>query len=135
MFDWDDSELLATFGKDSVVESVLDNEYEVGQVFQVRYLEDDLDYEAVIVDVIGPNKFLVRFFGYDNQRIVSASDLKPSAGLLARKRQEIQSEICTSSLSNFIISYYPVTSNNEFIKFQIRFFISNSENKRGQHIR
>ncbi|KAI9562349.1 hypothetical protein GHT06_013314 [Daphnia sinensis] len=64
----------------------------VGENVRAVYSEDGLEYEAIILKIDKKNSScLIRFLGYENEEIVYLRDLKPSAGIVARKKQAIAS--------------------------------------------
>ncbi|KAK4003057.1 hypothetical protein OUZ56_004843 [Daphnia magna] len=64
----------------------------IGEDVRAVYSEDGLEYEAIIKKIDKKNSScLISFLGYGNDEIVFLRDLKPTAGVTARKKQVIAS--------------------------------------------
>lgn len=86
-------------GKGSVTETSDDDEdseqkgsettktYKLGHHVRATYDVDGVDYEAKIIQVHDNGSCHIEFIGYGNEQIVAMSDLLPSWGRKARKRQ------------------------------------------------
>ena len=80
----------SSFSKPSQSKSIKsENNWKKGDFCRALFSEDNLDYEAIILDVnLEENTCLVKYLGYDNQESQSLNQLKSSKGQKARKLQK-----------------------------------------------
>uniref|UniRef100_A0A2A4JVI2 Tudor domain-containing protein n=1 Tax=Heliothis virescens TaxID=7102 RepID=A0A2A4JVI2_HELVI len=64
-----------------------ESRWKPGMPCRLIYIEDGLEYEAVVLRFIENDECIVKYLGYDNQEIVPIESLKPSLGKEARTRQ------------------------------------------------